>query len=56
MNVGNLQELASGMSSNGSAGQLLRAKEEDDNQEHFKTDHLLTNLRGARSDVSKRNS
>jgi hypothetical protein len=47
MNVGNLQELASGMSSIGSVDQLLRANEEDDNQEHFKTDHLLTNLKEA---------
>jgi hypothetical protein len=47
MDVGNLQELASGMSSIGSVDQLLRAKAEDDNQEAFKTDHLLTNLKGA---------
>jgi hypothetical protein len=44
MNVGNLQELAGGMSFNGSAGQLLGPKEEDENQDHLKTDHLLTKL------------
>jgi PST family polysaccharide transporter len=46
MNVENLQELGSRMSSGDSAGRLLRAKEEDRNQKHFKTDHLLKNLRG----------
>ncbi len=42
----NLQELSSPMFSRGSLSRLLPAKEEDRDQEHFKTDHLLTNLRG----------
>jgi len=43
------------MSSNGSEGQLVRGKEEEDNQEHFKTDHLLANLRGRTVRCLKRN-
>jgi glycosyltransferase involved in cell wall biosynthesis len=40
MEVGDLQELDR-MSSGGSAGRLLRAKEEDHNQKHFESDHLI---------------
>jgi glycosyltransferase involved in cell wall biosynthesis len=40
MEVGDLQELDR-MSSGGSAGRLLRAKEEGRNRKHFESDHLI---------------
>src|SRR3984893_3071591 len=46
MRVENPDSCASGIGPIGSAPRLLRTEEEDRHQEHFKTDHLLTNLKG----------
>jgi O-antigen/teichoic acid export membrane protein len=45
MNVENPDSFPSGTAPIGSAACLLQAEEEDRNQEHFKTDHLLPNLK-----------
>src|SRR3984893_19588810 len=46
MRVENPDSCASGIGPIGSAPRLLRTEEEDRHQEHFRTDHLLANLKG----------
>jgi O-antigen/teichoic acid export membrane protein len=46
MNIENPRSLGSRIPSAGSPACLVRAKEEDRNRHHFRTEHLLTDLRG----------
>jgi hypothetical protein len=47
MNIENPHSFASRVAPIASAAHLLWTKDEDRNREHFKTEHLLTNLLGA---------
>ena len=46
MNIQSPHSLARASAPSGSAACLLHIKEEERNREHFKTDHLLANLKG----------